>query len=68
MDLLFDEKTRIHTISLLEKKSDTAPAFKNFKLYFEKANNCSIKAFKSDQGGDYIGSNSKYLKKQGINL
>eukprot|EP00173_Palmaria_palmata_P004172 Plantae.Rhodophyta-Palmaria_palmata.ctg5148.p1 GENE.Plantae.Rhodophyta-Palmaria_palmata.ctg5148~~Plantae.Rhodophyta-Palmaria_palmata.ctg5148.p1 ORF type:complete len:578 (-),score=50.25 Plantae.Rhodophyta-Palmaria_palmata.ctg5148:70-1803(-) len=63
-----DENSRTPSIRLMERKSDVTDSFKDFKVYFEKQNKCQIKAVKSDQGGEYLALNNKYLKKRGIKL
>ena len=67
MASFIDEKTRTAKIALLEKKSETEAAFIEFQTYFERENDCKLKALRSDQGGEYSAMKS-YLKEKGIKL
>lgn len=62
-----DDHTRVLYIALLGKKSDALEAFKTWLAKVERQSGLKVKAFKSDNGGEYISRDfTDFLASQGI--
>ncbi|KAJ0468434.1 putative RNA-directed DNA polymerase [Helianthus annuus] len=53
--LLTDDYTRMSWVYFLNKKSESLEMFKKFKIKVEKESGYSIKALRTDRGGEFIG-------------
>ncbi|KAM0029839.1 putative RNA-directed DNA polymerase [Helianthus debilis subsp. tardiflorus] len=53
--LLTDDYTRMSWVYFLNKKSESLEMFKKFKIKVEKESGYSIKALRTDRGGEFVG-------------
>ncbi|KAK8956512.1 hypothetical protein KSP39_PZI000036 [Platanthera zijinensis] len=65
--LLVDDYSRFMWIYFLQTKDEAFTIFKQFKTYVENMLDMSIKAFRSDRGGEFMSNEfQKYCKEMGI--
>jgi hypothetical protein len=52
--MFLDDRTKLHAVHFLKRKSDTFDMLKTFKAYAENQVNAKIKALQDDKGGEYM--------------
>ena len=62
-----DDFSRYSVVNIIKSKFEVLGCFQRFKDFAEKQLNCKLKAFQSDNGGEYIGKQFElFLEREGI--